>query len=191
MWCCNGKRLQFGGRDLKRKRKKKRRGTEQAYPNINASFSYSGGVLFKSRPGHRLSELFCVRMRSGERQVGQQRFNGHCRRKGGEVEERELGGWKSKECSRREKSQCAVNRNTGYQTKTCYERRTSLKTVFRKKLCILVMYVFLRVWVIICSKEAYGFKRGAQKTDSLFEDNNYVENVGISTEVNYSVCILR
>ena len=52
------------------------------------------------------------------------------------------------------------------------------------------MYVFLRVWVIICSKEAYGLKRGAQKTDSSFEDNNYVENEGMSTEVNYSVCIL-
>ena len=42
--------------------------------------------------------------------------------------------------------------------------------------------------MIICSKEAYGLKGGAQKTDSSFEDNNYVANVGMSTEVNYSVC---
>ena len=44
--------------------------------------------------------------------------------------------------------------------------------------------------MIICPKEAYGLKRGAQKTDSSFEDNNYVENVGMSTEVNDSVCIV-
>jgi len=37
--------------------------------------------------------------------------------------------------------------------------------------------------VIICSKEAYGLKGGAQKTDSSFEDNNYVENVGKSTKL--------